>query len=173
MAVEEIANDVVRQEYVAQNSAEAVASSNRKSKKKKKKKKEKSLDSTLGELSINTKSYNDQVLSEKVQPLRNDIHKSNKNNGRSSVLVIDPKFLKAENELRKIFGSKVVNSFENQHGVGTSRQTHGGRRAAYNLRKTILTSPSRFWSRWDNSLTMEHVEMKDGIHYFRYLFFPR
>ncbi|RRT37064.1 hypothetical protein B296_00051741 [Ensete ventricosum] len=173
--VQEQAHDAGGQELVARKPANTILSSNRKSKKKKKKNKdeskvEKSLDSILEELSINTKPSNNQSLSENVKALGNEAHENNKN-GRSSVLVIDPKYLKAENELRKIFGSKVVNSFENQHRVGSSRQMHGGRQAAYNLRKTYLASPSGFWPRWDNSMTMDLLETKDGMHYFRYPLF--
>ncbi|CAL9130134.1 unnamed protein product [Musa textilis] len=174
--VQEQAHDVGGQESVARKPANTIPSSNRKSKKKKKKNKdeskvEKSLDSILEELSINTKPSNNQSLSENVKALGNEAHKNNKN-GRSSVLIVDPKYLKAENELRKIFGSKVVKSFENQHSVGSSRQMHGGRQAAYNLRKTYLASPSGLWPRWDNSMTMELLETKDGMHYFRYTYIP-
>ncbi|WOK96482.1 hypothetical protein Cni_G05189 [Canna indica] len=174
---QEQSHDVIEQEPVAKKPAEAVPSSNRKSKKKKKKNKEengaeKSLDSILEELSINTKQSKNQMMSDNVKASGNEIHKNNRKNDRSPVLAVDPKFLKAENELRKIFGSKVVNSFENQHGVGSSRQIHGGRRGAYNLRKTVLASPSTFWPRWDNSLSMELLETKDGMHYFRYVYSP-
>lgn len=160
---------------MARKPANTIPSSNRKLKKKKKKNKdeskvEKSLDSILEELSINTKPSNNQSLSENVKALGNEAHENNKN-GRSSVLIVDPKYLKAENELRKIFGSKVVNSFENQHSVGSSRQMHGARQAAY-LRKTYLASPSGLWPRWDNSMTMELLETKDGMHYFRYPIVP-
>lgn len=174
--VQEQAHDVGGQELVARKPANTIPSSNHKLKKKKKKNKdeskvEKSLDSILEELSINTKPSNNQSLSENVKALGNEAHENNKN-GRSSVLIVNPKYLKAENELRKIFGSKVVNSFENQHSVGSSRQMHGGRQAAYNLRKTYLASPSGLWPRWDNSITMELLETKDGMHYFRYPFVP-
>ncbi|CAL9761343.1 unnamed protein product [Musa acuminata subsp. burmannicoides] len=174
--VQEQAHDVGGQELVARKPANTIPSSNHKLKKKKKKNKdeskvEKSLDSILEELSINTKPSNNQSLSENVKALGNEAHENNKN-GRSSVLIVDPKYLKAENELRKIFGSKVVNSFENQHSVGSSRQMHGGRQAAYNLRKTYLASPSGLWPRWDNSITMELLETKDGMHYFRYMYTP-
>lgn len=174
--VQEQAHDVGGQELVARKPANTIPSSNHKLKKKKKKNKdeskvEKSLDSILEELSINTKPSNNQSLSENVKALGNEAHENNKN-GRSSVLIVDPKYLKAENELRKIFGSKVVNSFQNQHSVGSSRQMHGGRQAAYNLRKTYLASPSGLWPRWDNSMTMELLETKDGMHYFRYMYTP-
>lgn len=87
----------------------------------------------------------------------------------SSILQVDPKFLNAENELRRIFGSKVVNSFEKGHQTGTSRQIRGGRRGSHNHRKTVLVSPLDHWPRWDGSLSMELLETRDGYHYFRYM----
>uniref|UniRef100_A0A5B7CBL4 Transcription factor 25 n=1 Tax=Davidia involucrata TaxID=16924 RepID=A0A5B7CBL4_DAVIN len=86
-----------------------------------------------------------------------------------SILQVDPKFLSAENELRRIFGSKVVNSFEKSHQTGSSRHIRGVRRGSHNHRKTILISPSSHWPRWDGSLSMELLETRDGYHYFRYV----
>ncbi|XP_019056113.1 PREDICTED: transcription factor 25 isoform X2 [Nelumbo nucifera] len=85
------------------------------------------------------------------------------------LLMVDPKFLRAENELRRIFGSKVVNSFENSNNGGSLRQMRGGRRGSVNHRKTILVSPSAHWPRWDGSLSMEFLETKDGQHFFKYV----
>ncbi|CAK9143611.1 unnamed protein product [Ilex paraguariensis] len=85
----------------------------------------------------------------------------------SSILQVDPKFLSAENELRRIFGSKVVSSFEKSNQTGTSRQIRGGRRGSHNHRRTILVSPSEHWPRWDGSLSMELLETREGYHYFR------
>ncbi|GAA0165565.1 hypothetical protein LIER_40006 [Lithospermum erythrorhizon] len=90
----------------------------------------------------------------------------------SSVLHVDPKFLNADNELRRIFGSKVVNSFEKSHQAGSSRQARCGRRGSYSHRRTIIVSPSEHWPRWDGSLSMELLETKEGVHFFRlYLLF--
>ncbi|KAG6539230.1 transcription factor 25-like [Zingiber officinale] len=166
-------HDTTVKEPTARKPAGTVPSSNQKSKKKKKKSKqsskaEESIDSILEELSINTKASGNNSLRENA----NEVHYSGKKNGVPSILVVDPKFLKAENELRKIFGSKVVNSFENQRSVGSSRQVHGARRASYNFRKTFLATPLGHWPRWDNSLTMELLETKDGVQYFRYVHSP-
>lgn len=168
--LQDLSNDTVK-EPAARKPAGIVPSSNQKSKKKKKKSKqnskaEESIDSILEELSMNTKASGNNSLRENA----NEVHYSGKKNGVPSILAVDPKFLKAENELRKIFGSKVVNSFENQRSVGSSRQVHGGKRAGYNFRKTFLATPLGHWPRWDNSLTMELLETKDGVQYFRYSF---
>ncbi|KAI3455754.1 hypothetical protein Pfo_031476 [Paulownia fortunei] len=88
---------------------------------------------------------------------------------KSSVLQVDPKFLSAENELRRIFGSRVVKSYERSHLSVNSRVIRGGRRGSHNLKRTILVSPSQHWPRWDGSLTMELLETRDGVHYFRYI----
>ncbi|KAI4364349.1 hypothetical protein MLD38_020455 [Melastoma candidum] len=90
-----------------------------------------------------------------------------------AALQINRKYLKAETELRKIFGSKVVKSFEASNQAGTSRHTHGGgRRGNHNPRKSILVTPSEHWPRWDGSLSMEFLESKDGFSYFRYMQSP-
>lgn len=84
-----------------------------------------------------------------------------------SILRVDPKYLNAENELRRIFGSKVVKSFEKNSQAGSSRQIRGGRYGSHSHRKTVLVTPSDYWPRWDSSLSMEFLETKDGYHYFR------
>lgn len=164
--------NVVKQERpLTEKTSDGITISNRKSKKKKKKgknapakpKADESIDSVLADLSINTKPPSQDADIENKARSRD----GRKKHGSSSVLLVDPKFLKAENELRKIFGSRVVNSFENDHSAGSSRQMHGGRRVAHNPRKTILVSPSNYWPRWDGSMSMEHLETKDGMHYFR------
>lgn len=88
---------------------------------------------------------------------------------RRSILQIDPKHLRAENEMRRIFGSKVVSSFERGLQTGTSRQTHGGRRGMHSLKRTMLVTPSEHWPRWDGSLSMEYLETAGGFSYFRYV----
>ncbi|KAF5451851.1 hypothetical protein F2P56_026914 [Juglans regia] len=89
-----------------------------------------------------------------------------------SILRVDPKYLNAENELRRIFGSKVVKSFEKNSQAGSSRQIRGGRFGSHSHRKTVLVTPSDYWPRWDSSLSMEFLETKDGYHYFRYVHLP-
>jgi hypothetical protein len=147
---------------------------NHKSKKKKKKSKdkqaqiqkaprdEKSLDSILEDLSITPNPYPSMVS----EPGTN----KGKSPASISVLTVDPKHLKAENELKKIFGSKVVNSFQNQNPGSSSvgmRNIHGTRRGFHNPRKTVLVTPMPYWPRWDGSLSMELIETKNGINYFR------
>lgn len=85
---------------------------------------------------------------------------------KTSVLEVDPKFLSAENELRRIFGSRVVKSYERKSSANP-RLMHGGRRGSHNLKRTILISPSQHWPRWDGSLTMELLKIEEGVHYFR------
>ncbi|KAK6129448.1 hypothetical protein DH2020_036806 [Rehmannia glutinosa] len=85
---------------------------------------------------------------------------------KCSVLQVDPKFLSAENELRRIFGPTVVKTYEKSNLSVNSRLVRGGRRGSHNLKRTILVSPSQHWPRWDGSLTMELLETRDGIHYF-------
>ncbi|KAL1569899.1 transcription factor 25-like [Salvia divinorum] len=87
---------------------------------------------------------------------------------KTRVLEVDPKFLSAENELRRIFGSRVVKSHDRNSSSANPRLMRGGRRGTHNLKKTIIISPSQHWPRWDGSLTMELLNTLEGIHYFRY-----
>lgn len=155
-----------------------VASSNHKSKKKKKKKNKESSSSTknsansigftLENLSFGVDSSGRQKRTSTVKPAY--VTKDSLVKGcTSSILQVDPRFLSAENELRRIFGSKVVNSFERSHQAGSSRQIRGGRRGSHNHRKTILVSPSDHWPRWDGSLSMELLENRDGYNCFKYV----
>ncbi|TKW34108.1 hypothetical protein SEVIR_2G283000v4 [Setaria viridis] len=157
-----------------------VPETNKKSKKKKKKSKaepssmkskdEQSLDSILEDLSIEKK------------PMQQRVHQSDRATGKeietdeagaTSILTIDPKHLKGENEMRRIFGSKVVDSFESQRNMpSSSRQVRGVRRVAHNPRKTLLVSPPSYWPPWDKSISMDLLETKSGLNYFRYTFDP-
>ncbi|KAK2649896.1 hypothetical protein Ddye_017385 [Dipteronia dyeriana] len=173
-----------REQLSAQlKTSDVVSTSNHKSKKKKKKrskegsasstyKVERSLDEVLDTLSLDVSSSSPQPSSTKVKLENTKVCNSIGKQHTPSVLHIDPKYLNVENELRRIFGSKVVKSFERSHQSGSSRQVRGGRRGSHHVRKTILVSPSDLWSRWDGSFSMEFLETKDGYSYFRYVHSP-
>lgn len=178
---EDTANDSTediteKPQSMVRKSDQAASVFNQKSKKKKKKNKkiqksaefkaEESLDSILEELSIDVKASHGNICHSAKEPTENVLDATKKHGG-SSILTVDPKYLKAENELRKIFGSRVVSSFENNEVGGNLRQMYGGRRAIHNPRRTILVTPSSYWPRWDGSISMELIETKDGLHYFR------
>lgn len=155
---------------------ESALSSKSKKKKKKKNKEgsaairpkvEDSLDEILESLSLDVKAMTPQqnpgiLKASDLRPRDNMTKRS-----ASAVIQVDPKYLNAENELIRIFGSKVVKSFEKSNQTGSSRQVRGARRGNYNLRKNVLISPSEHWPRWDGSFSMESLETKDGYHYFR------
>lgn len=168
---------------IVKASVNSVSSTNQKSKKKKKKKlkadfpsnvedHEKSCNVTFENLSLEIESSRQQHIASYRRKA-----KSANINGKDSVmkqlkrsiLLVEPKFLIAENELRRIFGSKVVNSFEKGHQAGNSRQSLAGRRGSYSHRRTILVSPSEHWPRWDGSLSMELLESRNGVNYFWYV----
>ncbi|KAG7575184.1 Transcription factor 25 [Arabidopsis suecica] len=149
--------------------------SKNKSKKKKKKKNKESgsnvakaeitLDETLEALGLSANSKQD-----KVQETKANADSSKKASSRF-VLEVDPKYLNLENELRRMYGSKAMRSFESESGSqggGSSRQVRGGRRGVHHITKTVLISPKENWSRWDRSFSMEFLETKDGNNYFRY-----
>lgn len=90
------------------------------------------------------------------------------------ILVVDPRYLRAEDELRRIFGSKVINAVEKGgDGVGMlggrkRQQPHGGGRVS--LKKTLLVTPHDHWPRPEGGLSMECIDTKDGVNFFRYAF---
>ncbi|TKY64179.1 Transcription factor 25 [Spatholobus suberectus] len=45
-------------------------------------------------------------------------------------------------------------------------------RGHYNLRKSVLVTPSDNWLRCDDSLSMQFLEIKNGYNYFRYVHSP-
>ncbi|CAI9117709.1 OLC1v1019167C4 [Oldenlandia corymbosa var. corymbosa] len=167
-------------------SVKPVSSSNSKSKKKKKKKTKEKLptnpedlaesdEMTLENLSIEEVSskHEHAASSSKLAKLSNSNKGSLGKKLKSSILQVDPKFLIAENELRRIFGSKVVKSFERGQHSGNSRHSIAGRRAgSHSHRKTILVSASEHWPRWDGSFSMELLESSKGVNYFRYVHSP-
>ncbi|KAK1422868.1 hypothetical protein QVD17_18157 [Tagetes erecta] len=156
------------------SSSNQKSKSNNKSKKKKKKTKElssrngdvSSLDILLEDLSFGVDSSGGQNRLLNTKP-------ENVNGGgkrcANHVLQVDSRFLSADNELRRIFGSKVVSSFEKSNQAGSSRQNRSGRRVNHSYRKTIIISPSEHSPRWDGSFSMELLENKNGCNYFRYV----
>ncbi|XP_059634486.1 uncharacterized protein LOC132276871 isoform X2 [Cornus florida] len=165
---------------VVKATVNSIPLSNNKAKKKKKKKRkevpssnvenvERPLDVMLEGLSFEAQSASPQPGPLKAKQGNVKVGDSLVKQCIPSILQVDPKFLSAENELKRIFGSKVVNLFEKSNQTGSSRQSRGGRRGVHNHRKTILVSPSDHWPRWDGSLSMELLETKDGYNYFRYV----
>ncbi|KAG6597002.1 Transcription factor 25, partial [Cucurbita argyrosperma subsp. sororia] len=183
-AAEEVSVNM-HKEFVRNGTKSASSTSNKKLKKKKKKKErensssttnkilDKPLDVILESLSLDV---NPSALSRQQDPEKaKDVVEEERNRGKqclTSLLEVDPKYLNAGNELRRIFGSKVVKSFEKNNQASSSRQLRGGRRVNHLSRKTYLVSPSDHWPRWDGSLSMEFLETKNGYHYFRYVHPP-
>lgn len=162
------------------DAATKVSSSSQKSKKKKKKKKSKELSSSTGDVNsldvmLEDLSFGVNSSGDQGRPSKKKSENVNGGGDRpgkgctTHILQVDPRFLSAENELRRIFGSKVVSSFERSNQPGSSRQSRPVRRGSHTHRKTIIVSPSDHWPRWDGSLSMELLEHGDGCNYFRYL----
>ena len=87
-------------------------------------------------------------------------------------LVVDTKHLRAEDELKRIFGSKVINAVErsNYGNFGGTRRRQGMNRKIGRgnlLRKTVLVTPKDYWPSWDNSISMEQIGVKDGLQEFK------
>ncbi|KAH9622113.1 hypothetical protein KSS87_021469 [Heliosperma pusillum] len=174
---DESVQKVDKSQSVDKSNVAPVSTANKKLKKKKKKKNKQPLslngDGSTGSVEVELEALcriiessheagSSKKISKKVQPHQNTVKHT-----KTSILNVDPKLLNAENELRRIFGSKVVSQFENSNQTGTSRQGRGGKRGGYAHRKSLLVSPSEHWPRWDGSFSMELLESKDGNHYFR------
>ena len=82
------------------------------------------------------------------------------------ILQVDPKYLNADNEMRRIFGSKVVNSFEKKQQSGSSRMARGGRRGTVH-RKSFLVTPLDHWPRWDGAMNMSLLHSPNGYYDYR------
>ncbi|KAI7740975.1 hypothetical protein M8C21_006886 [Ambrosia artemisiifolia] len=132
----ETSSTVKKEDDVNKNIATNGAPPNKKSKKKKKKKNKvkelssntddvDSLDSMLKELSFGVDSSHGQLQPSNGKP--EGVNGAGKR-CTTNILQVDPKFLSADNELRRIFGSKVVNSFEKSNQAGSSRQSRPRRR---------------------------------------------
>lgn len=171
-------NDEKESTKLKSTSSTVVSTSNPKSKKKKKKKNkegssntackvEKTLDVDLETLCLDANSSSHHCIPQKSKAANTRAHDNPINRNVQSILQVDPKYLNAENELRRIFGSKVVKSFEKSQQTSSSRQIRGGRRGVHIPRKTNIVTPSEHWPRWDGSLSMEFLEVRDGLQYFR------
>lgn len=92
----------------------------------------------------------------------------------SDVLAVDPRYLRAEDELRRIFGSKVINAVEKSgegSGLVSGRRRQPSRRGGRNLlKKSLLVTPLEHWPRLEGGLTMECTDQKEGLSFFRYVF---
>ncbi|KAJ9171622.1 hypothetical protein P3X46_014960 [Hevea brasiliensis] len=173
-------NNYKQEPSATESLASVVSSSSQKSKKKKKKKNkaapssstnkgEKLLDEALETVSLDVNSSRNQPDPVKTGLENAKLREEFTKQCAPSILQVDPKCLNPENELRRIFGSKVVKSFERSNQASSSRQVRGARRGSHHTRKTILVSPSEHWPRWDGSLSMEFLETRDGYHHFRYV----
>lgn len=80
-------------------------------------------------------------------------------NARKGVLSVDHRTLNPINELRRIFGSKII-----QNEQVKKRGRNRG-----HLRSTWLVSPKENWPQIGKpGLSMKLVETKNGVHYFTY-----
>ncbi|GAB2291721.1 hypothetical protein Dimus_025972 [Dionaea muscipula] len=175
----DVLKETNNKQYHATDDAVSGPSHKQSSKKKKKKNKEvsfpaadkaeKSLDVVLESLSVDGDSAGHLASSSNSSNVGYQSWNNLAKQPQSSILKVDPKFLNAEYELRRIFGSKVVKSSEISSRAGGSRQLHGRRHVTHIHRKSALVSPSDHWPRWDGSLSMELLQTRDGIHYFRYV----
>lgn len=154
------------------HNADVVSTSSQKSKKKKKKKgKEGPSSSTTPKVEKSADEFLEAFYSdvhERQAETRasGNVAKHSYENYVPFILQVDPKYLNANNEMRRIFGSKVVKSFEKNQQSGSSRMVRGGRRGGVH-RKSFLVTPSEHWSRWDGSFNMELLNSPNGYYDYR------
>lgn len=85
------------------------------------------------------------------------------------ILGVDSRYLRAEDELRRIFGSKVISAAE-RGGDGSRKRQILQRGGRVWLKMTLLVTPHDHWPRVESGLSMECIDSKDGLQFFRYTF---
>ncbi|XP_014262295.2 transcription factor 25 [Cimex lectularius] len=79
---------------------------------------------------------------------------------RKGVLSVDHRMLNPNNELRRIFGAKIIQS---------EQMKKRGRGSRGHLKTTWLVSPKDYWYQIEKpGLSMKLVETKNGVQYFSY-----
>ncbi|KAI7902170.1 transcriptional repressor TCF25-domain-containing protein [Cokeromyces recurvatus] len=160
---EEQENVVEKEEYVPIiKPTVETKSSNKKSKQKKKKKNSKKNDDATSKKKntddISMKEL-DKVLEELGQTPSENAMDENENlnsNERRQLLSINYRYLDAEAEMKRLFGSHIVNS-ENRASQGRV------------LKKSKFTTPKNDWAPYKrNGLSMEVVETVNGVSYYAF-----
>lgn len=82
------------------------------------------------------------------------------------ILGVDSRYLRAEDELRRIFGSKVISAAE-RGGDGSRKRQILQRGGRVWLKMTLLVTPHDHWPRVESGLSMECIDSKDGLQFFR------
>ncbi|KAK3276411.1 hypothetical protein CYMTET_15507 [Cymbomonas tetramitiformis] len=90
---------------------------------------------------------------------------------RQHILAVDMRHLKAEDELRRIFGSRVMKTERASEKMEARKRNPGhlprgvGQRAQ---KKSVLITPREHWPRQPSGLSMEVAGAQDGATLFRY-----
>ncbi|KAG2488363.1 hypothetical protein HYH03_013053 [Edaphochlamys debaryana] len=104
--------------------------------------------------------------------------------GAASVLSVDVKGLRGDEELRRIFGSDVVAAVDRADRAAAAEQRRfgavtrgapgggGGRRRGLALKRGWLVAPKEHWPASEGGLSMELAGHKGGVPLFRYVYSP-
>ncbi|KAI5067333.1 hypothetical protein GOP47_0017861, partial [Adiantum capillus-veneris] len=124
----------------------------------------------------------DQLLKSFSLSRKEDDSKASTSNGvgvnSADILSVDTRQLRAEDELKRIFGSKVINAVERDaisNSYGGLRRRQGLRQKVGRgnfMKKTTLVTPREVWPFWDDSISMELTHIKDGLQFFKYNYSP-
>ncbi|GLC35077.1 hypothetical protein PLESTM_000276900 [Pleodorina starrii] len=98
----------------------------------------------------------------------------------ASVLCVDVKGLRGDEELRRIFGSDVVAAVDRQDRAAAAEARRAGaavrglpgRRRGLSLKRGWLVAPKEHWPPCEGGLSMEMTGNKAGVPVFRYVFSP-
>lgn len=160
--IDEAASSVCRKKIEKQDSLQSTDSLRKKRKKKKKLRSQKSIEGQLDHDDIDaTVEEVNRLLgnTSDEKPPKKDESSSAKGLKRS-LLCVEHRNLNPENEMKRIFGTKVIQA---EHG---SNRTKRGRGRSNVNRSWILANPKNWQNVGKSGLTMDHLETIDNIHYF-------
>lgn len=160
--IDEAASSVCRKKFEKQDSLQSTDSLKKKKKKKKRLRNQKSIEGQLDHDDIDaTVEEVNRLLGNTSgeKPPKKDESSSAKGLKRS-LLCIEYRHLNPENEMKRFFGTKVIQA---EHG---SNRTKRGRGRSSLNRSWILVNPKNWQNVGKSGLTMDHLETIDNIHYF-------
>ncbi len=148
-----------RNKLEKQDSTQSTDSLKKKRKKKKKIRSQKSLEGQLDDIEATVEEVN-KILGNSCEhesnPKRNDSERVHKR----SILYVEHRHLNAENEMKRFFGSKVIQA---EQGSVTRRR---GRARHSISRSWVLVNPRNWQNIGKCGISMEYIENRNDVLYF-------
>lgn len=149
-----------------QDSTQSTDSLKKKKKKKKKFRSQKSIEGQIDDIDATVEEVN-KLLGDLGQNNETSERKATANDNfkahKKSLLIVEPRHLNPENEMKRMFGSKVIQASLAEQA---SLQRRKGRHRHSISRNWILVNPKNWQNIGKCGLSMEYVEKKDDIMYF-------